>query len=81
MMGYGGGLTDGWGMMNNFNNGMFLNWIPMLIFWILFALATVWLIKQFTKSIQVKPLDVLKKRYANGEISKKEFEDTKKDLK
>jgi len=47
-----------------------------------------WVIFQFRgsnhghyyKNSDESPLDILKKRYANGEISKEEFERMKKDL-
>jgi hypothetical protein len=36
--------------------------------------------KKFEKSVEFSPLEMLKMRYAKGEITKKEFEDMKKDL-
>ena len=60
-------------------------WILGLIFWILFLIGLVLLIKYLwehggTKAGHESALEVLKKRYARGEISKEEFEEKKKDL-
>lgn len=61
----------------------------MIIIWILVIWAIVWFIRYFGESagngsrnhIQEKsPLDILKERYAKGEIKKNEFEEKKKDL-
>ncbi len=59
----------------------------MWIFWILVVVGLVflikWLVQQGTsgesKHIET-PLEILKKRYARGEIDKQEFEQKKKDL-
>jgi putative membrane protein len=65
--------------------GMWFGWI----FWLVIIGAVIWLIiSQSGKSRyqnQVNPhlespLDILKKRYAKGEISKEQFEEMKKDL-
>ncbi len=56
----------------------------VLIFWILLIVGLVLLIKYLWQGGSVKneesALEVLKKRYARGEISKEEFEEKKKDL-
>lgn len=62
--------------------GMGLGWIIGL----LVLVAIIWLISQaFTKGGQPiekknSALDILKERYARGEIDKQEFETRKKDL-
>ena len=64
--------------------GMWFGWV----FWIVIIVLVVYLVVRLTnqksnsKTIQSNetPLDVLKKRYARGEISKEEFESTKKNL-
>ncbi len=76
MMDYWGGFGMGW---------MFFGWIFMVLFWGAVLLLIIWLYKQITGTNDVAPkenaLDILKKRYAKGEIGKKEFEEKKKDLK
>lgn len=88
----GGGMMAGGGnsMMGNFGTtpmgfSYFLGWFFMILFWGLAILAIVALIKWIMGSDKhiVKSrtaLDILKERYARGEIDKKEFEEKKKDL-
>ncbi|MDD5376560.1 MAG: SHOCT domain-containing protein [Candidatus Gracilibacteria bacterium] len=55
------------------------------ILWIAFCLVMLYFIVQWMKESQNEqrlktPLDILKVRYAKGEITKEEFESMKKDL-
>jgi len=65
--------------------GMGFGWIFMIIFWILVILGVVYLIKLIAGGARREEkkdtaLDILKQRYAKGEITKEEFEEKKKDL-
>jgi putative membrane protein len=73
-MGFGGG-------------GMGFGWIGMILFWVLIIVGIVALAKWFaTGSPRIDQprektaLDVLKERYARGEINREEFEQKKHDL-
>lgn len=71
-----------------------LGWIFMLVFWCLVIWLFVAMIKggfnqghlcgrdhdHNGRAKEKSPLDILKERYAKGEINKKEFEDKKQDL-
>jgi putative membrane protein len=74
----------GWGY------GMGWFWtIVMVVFWIAVIVGIIFLIKWLVISTSAggrgarsedSPLEILKQRYARGEIDKEEFEEKKKDL-
>lgn len=65
--------------------GMGFGWLLMLIFWALVIIGIIYLIKFIAASSKKEEkgetaLEILKKRYAKGEISKEEFEEKKKGI-
>lgn len=87
--GYGGRWGMGPGMMNwGYGMGWF-GTIIMAAFWIVVIIGIVFLIRWLVMSASIgshgvrseeSAFDILKKRYARGEINKDEFEEKKKDL-
>ncbi len=77
MMGYNSfGADAGWS---------WFTWILMILFWVLIIAGFIVLIAFWVKKIKngVKErsaLDILKERYAKGEIDRKDFEEMKKEL-
>ena len=88
--GYGG--YGGWGMGPGMMGGYGMGWfggILMIVFWVLIIVGLVFLIKWLIQSTGRdrtigsggnRSLEILKERYAKGEIDKEEFESKKKDL-
>lgn len=87
MFGYSPGMMDGnfgFGMMTGFG-GIF-----MILFWVAIIALVVWLISSLVSrsnsqtSSGLPPaesaLDILKKRYARGEITKEQFDEMRRDL-
>jgi putative membrane protein len=58
--------------------------LGMILFWGLLIAGTVFLIRWFLGETVIKredsALEILKKRYARGEINKEEFDERKRDL-
>jgi len=79
----------GWGE-NSMGPGMMwgwwgIGWIFMVVFWGILVMGLILLIRWLigiTKGTKIEEsaLDILKKRYARGEINKDEFEQKKNDL-
>ena len=84
--GYG---TGGWtmmgpGMMWGYGGGWFMG-IFMVIFWGLIIWGIIALVRHFSRTSQYadqgnSALEILKRRYAQGEINKDEYEEKKKTL-
>ena len=62
--------------------------LPMILFWILIIVVGILLVRKLWRespdkqvpTVSKTALDILKERYAKGEISKEEFEQIKKDI-
>lgn len=82
MMG-GRGMMGGYGMMGGWGLGM-------LLFWALITGGIVWLVVAVSRGsgqpvnrqapAGEAPMDILKRRYAAGEINKEQFDEMKKNL-
>jgi putative membrane protein len=72
-------IMGGFGYPMGFGGGLF-----MVLWWILIIVALVtlvrWLVGQVKSGERGRAAEILKERYAKGEIDKKEFEDMKKTL-
>ena len=86
-----GGYPMGPGMMGGWGGGAF-GGIFMIIFWVIIIVGVVFLIRWLVQSTKghsgpgrsgdslSRALEILKERYARGEINKQEFEEKKRDL-
>lgn len=87
-----GGRYDNWRMGPDMMGGWGMGWfggIFMIVFWILILVGLVFVIKWLIQSTSGgrsdaasgnRALEILKERYARGDIDKSEFEAIKKDL-
>lgn len=76
-------------MMGGLGFGMFgIGALIMLAFWVLIIGGAIWLIQSLARGGSVAlsapsretPLDIMKARYAKGEITKEQFEEMKRNL-
>jgi len=86
------GQYGGWGMGPGMMGGWGTGWfggILMVVFWVLILVGLIFLIKLLIQSTNRdkstgsggnRALEILKERFAKGEIDKEEFESKKKDL-
>ncbi len=82
-------IMKGWGvaMMHwgHYGWGMGFGWLYMIIFWIAMIVAIFYFARTAFKTSDCmmqheSPLDILKRRYAKGELTREEFERAKEDL-
>lgn len=89
----GGGMMMGWGMMGPGGMGGFgfspLGWIVMLVLWALIiggvSLLVIWLFREIVPAaaapaVPSRALDILKERYARGEITREQYEEMKREI-
>jgi len=93
LFGYGPGMMNGnfgWRMINGFGLGGIFPMILTILFWVVIIALGVLLISGLVSRTNSQPpsnqppaesaLDILKKRYARGEITKEQFEEIRRDL-
>ncbi len=88
-MGYGYGSPGGM-MGGGYGVGSIIGFFMMIVFFILIIVGVVllikWLVEQTSRGAHPhsmmgdQALDILRQRYAKGEISKEEFDQMRKDL-
>jgi putative membrane protein len=79
-------MMSGYGMAGGFGGGF--GWVFMILFWVLIIVGIVALVKWMGTSSHAdgrsgsdsKALDILKERYARGEIDEQEFQKRKREL-
>lgn len=77
-------MVDGYNMMGNFGPGF--GRIFMILWWVLIIAGIIALVKwgvsasRGSSAREQGALDILKKRYARGEIDKEEFEQKRRDM-
>lgn len=75
-------MNDPSGMHTMFWNGMggwmFLWWILIIV--VIVGAVSFFVRQQGSSNLEKSALDILKERYARGEISKQEFEEKKRDI-
>ena len=60
-----------------------LGWLFMIFFWLFLIFGIIYLVRNLRRPPETKretPLDIIRRRYAEGEISREEFDKLKKDL-
>jgi uncharacterized membrane protein len=84
---FGTGMIGGGMMGGSYSNGGLdgLGWVLGLVFWVLVLIALILLIVWLYKGVsgaggKQSASEILRQRYAKGEISKKQYEEMKKDL-
>jgi putative membrane protein len=79
----GPGFTGHWGGWM-WGAGMWLGGLAMLIFWGALIVGAVLVVRLLgglpSHDERTSPLDVLKRRYASGEITREQYEQMRKDL-
>ena len=71
---------EGYGNMMNYSYGDIFMWITIVLVIAVIGFGAYSFTKKGNISQSETPLDILKKRYAKGEITKEEFEEIKKNL-
>ncbi len=75
--------------MMTFGSMMLFGGFFFLLFWVIVIGGAIWLVVTLTRGPQMRssppmagqtPLDILKMRYAKGEITKEQFEQMRRDL-
>lgn len=71
--------------MVNWGEHMAFGGFWMILFWIVVIVAVIWLVKiamdrSSRDRTNSSPIEILKRRYAAGEISKEEFEERKREI-